>query len=32
MDIQLYRISAQLESLLKRGNRILGKAVMRAPV
>jgi transposase InsO family protein len=32
MDIQLYRIGAQLESLLKRGNRVLGKAVMRAPV
>lgn len=32
MDIQLYRISAQLEGLLERGDRVLGKAVMRAPV
>jgi hypothetical protein len=32
MHIQLYRISAQLEGLLERGNRILGKAVMRPAV
>jgi hypothetical protein len=32
MNIQLYRISAQLQCLLERGDRVLGKTVMRAPV
>jgi hypothetical protein len=32
MDIQLYCVSAQLEGLLERRDRVLGKGVVRAPV